>query len=343
MRLIASKKKKIIFGVVLLVVLLLIGALAFGLFGEKDKNNDDKEVHYSQLTGEEVEAEVAQRPILGVMLENSDEARPQTGLDSAGIVFEGVTEGGITRYLALYQEDMPEIVGPVRSLRTHFLDWVLGFDASVAHVGGSAEALELAEQRKAKSLSQFNHPDPYYRDDKRESPHNMYARVEDLRELQKELSHDRSEFEEIPRKAETTAGDSQEPQTSQQSTQQKQAQSVTVDFSAPLYKAEFRYDQATNSYTRYLAGEPHVDTITNQPIKVKNVIVIKTDRQETGVDATGAGEALIFMDGNVQEVRWQKSSYQNRLKLIDSNNNQVPLNRGDSWFAVVAKDRAVTY
>jgi hypothetical protein len=319
-----NNKRKTITAVVAVFLLLLLGW--FILTRQKDLPIEGPTPTYSQLTGLEVDAEVAEQPILGVMIENSIPARPQIGLDAAGIVFESLTEGGITRFLALYQEDVPEIVGPVRSLRPHFLDWAMGFDASIAHVGGSAQALQLAERRDSKSLNQFHHSKPYYRDNSRVAPHNMYAKVEDLRQLQQELDHSKSQFVEIPRSNDSP---SQDPQASK----------VTINFSGPDYLVEFRYDAASNSYTRHLAGKPHIDQATKQPITVKNVIVIKTD----GLRTIGSGEALIFKDGNVQQVRWQKTTYENRLQIIDDQGNEVPLNRGQSWFAAIPKEQSVTY
>lgn len=332
-----TKKRKIIIGAAVAVLALAGGAFALGLFDKKEiaKKETPHQKYYSQLTGEETTSDIAARPILGIMIENSEEARPQTGLDSAGIVFEAVTEGGITRYLLLYQKDIPEIVGPVRSIRPHFVDWLMGFDSSIAHVGGSEEALALSDSRKAKSLSQFKYDAPYFRDNNRAAPHNMYARTKDLRALQAELQHKTSKFEEIPRKADSPGG---EPNTTTPA-----APKVTIDFSSPAFAAEFRYDSATNSYLRFLAGEPHIDSATNKQISVKNLVVLLGNRQENGINALGEGEALVFMDGKVQKAKWQNPSYTNRLRILDKDNKQIPLNRGDSWFAAVATDRPITY
>lgn len=323
-----SRKRRIIIGV-LAVVLVLAGALYFVLFGN---NNDQVQSQpRSQLTGVDVGPEVAERPILGVIIENTEPARPQTGLNNAGIVFEAVTEGGITRYLALYQEDQPEIVGPVRSLRVDTLDWAMGFDASIAHIGGRPEALELDDEREAKSLNQFDYSEPYYRDDERAAPHNVYARTDDLRELQNELGHEKSSFDEIPRSDDNP---SQEPQ----------ADTITIDFSNPQFEVEFRYDGSTNTYVRYLAGSPHVSDDADGPIAVKNLVVITLPADRTtDSGALGNGEALVFKDGDVITARWEKPDYQERIKIVDDENNEIPLNRGKTWIAVLPSDRSVDY
>lgn len=323
------KRRKKLTIALLLIIGLLLGAYAFGFFDKKvEREQEKKTVYHSQLTGNEVEKDLADRPILGVMIENSSEARPQTGLDSAGIVFETVAEGGITRYLALFQEDMPAEVGPVRSIRAYFLDWAMGFDASIAHVGGSADALAAVDERNANSLNQFRYPEPYHRVSSRAAPHNMYASTEGLRELQKDRRHKKADFKEIPRSNDSPSA---EPT----------ATNIAINFSSANFQAEFRYDKATNSYTRYLAGKPHIDAETNQPITVKNVIVIKMPSAQ--INAEGEGEALVFKDGSVQTVSWELDDYKNRIKLIDSNDNEVSLNRGDSWFAVLPGGRTVTY
>lgn len=321
-----SKRNLKVFAAVIITV--IAAAVAFFYFVADD--NVQTPAAHSQLTGIEVEPEVAERPVLGVIIENTPAARPQTGLVDAGITFEVVTEGGITRTLALYQEDMPEAVGPIRSLRPYFLDWVMGFDASFAHVGGSPEALELAEERDAKSLNQFKFDGPYYRTEDRRAPHNMYANTQDLRELQEELGHDTSRFVEIPR---SDGNPSENPQ----------APDITIEYSGPEYEVEFRYQPAENSYVRYLAGEPHIDAVTNEPVTVSNLTVIKLPSDSSEVEAIGSGEALVFKDGRAIQAEWQKNDSDERIQIVDEGGSQVPLNRGKSWFAVLPEDRSVTY
>lgn len=284
------------------------------------------EKFYSQLTGNEVSKEESERPILGIMIENSEEARPQTGLDDAGIVFETVTEAGITRYLAMYQEKMPEEVGPVRSVRPYFVDWLMGFDASVAHVGGSEPALEMIEQRSAKSMNEFYNENAYYRSTEREAPHNVYARTKDLVALQKELKHKTSTVKDVPRSEGAPNA-------------QPTATTITIDYSELIFQVRFVYDPATNTYARNLNGQPHIDKATSKPITVKNLIVIKMTGE---IYAIGSGEALLYKNGNVQNIRWRQKDFNSRIELIDEQDNQVTLNRGDSWFAVIPGSGSVT-
>lgn len=312
---------------VAIISLLLIGLIGVG--GYFYLRQETKPV--SQLTGEVVSGDEAKRPILGVVIENTPEARPQTGLNNAGIVFEAVTEGGITRYLALYQENQPKIVGPIRSLRVDTLDWAMGFDASFAHVGGRPEALDAAKERGAKTLSQFIYDAPYYRDDSRYAPHNMYAKTKGLRTLQKEQGYGQSTFGDIPRSDDEPA-------------ESPKASTVTIDYSGPDYLVEFRYSKDTNQYERYLADEPHTSSDASSPIAVKNLVVISLPAERTTDNGSlGEGKATVFKDGRAIEARWKKQNPSDRLKITDSDGKEIPLNRGKTWIAALQDDRNVEY
>ncbi len=286
------------------------------------------------LTGVKVKPKAAQQPVTGVMIENSPAARPQTGLDAADIVFEAVVEGGITRFMALYQSKAPGRIGPVRSLRPYFLDWVMGFDAPIAHVGGSAEALQLADRRSAKDLDQFAHNGPYYRNGSRPAPHNMYSSVQDLRDLQKRLGYTKSEFASIPHNDGEPA-------------QQPDATRITINYSSSQYQAQFRYQKGSNRYQRYMAGAPHVDTATGNPITVKNIVLIRMPTTKQGryavMETIGSGNAQVFKNGTVTRGTWRQESYDDRIKIMDGGGDQVPLNRGDSWFAILPSGQSVNY
>ncbi|MDE8721632.1 DUF3048 domain-containing protein, partial [Alistipes putredinis] len=85
----------------------------------KEKREADKNIY--PLTGLEADGNVQQRP-LAVVVNNHPKARPQSGLSKADIVIEALSEGPITRFLAIYQSEMPEAAGPVRSAREYFID-----------------------------------------------------------------------------------------------------------------------------------------------------------------------------------------------------------------------------
>lgn len=322
-----SKKKKLIAAGLLIAI---TGAVSWYLLNRTTIIDDPTpEVFYSKLTGQRVSKEQSERPILGVMIENSEEARPQTGLEKAGIVFETTTEAGITRYLALYQDELPKEVGPVRSLRVAFLDWAMGFDAAFAHVGGSPDALSTADSRGAKSLNQFFNDGPYHRVNDRAAPHNMYATIADLFDLMQEKGFTSSNVQGFDRNSDDTAT---EPDT----------KTIDIAFSSPLFNVQYLYDAETNSYNRRLAGQPH-KTADGEQITTKNVVVLLNSGQTKGV---GKGQALVFKNGRVIKGLWEQKDFSSRIELYETVEDQrqnIPLNRGNIWFASVPASGSVDY
>ena len=107
----------------------------------------------SPLSGELIEPALADRAIRSIIVENHPDARPQSGLSDAGVVYEALAEGGITRFQTFFLDKQPKAIGPVRSLRTYFIDWGLEFNSPVAHAGGSADALALVKPLGMKDLN----------------------------------------------------------------------------------------------------------------------------------------------------------------------------------------------
>jgi hypothetical protein len=296
----------------------------------------------SPLTGLEVSTADAERPIRAVVIENSPAARPQSGLSEAGVVYEALAEGGITRFLAFYLDTKPAVIGPVRSLRTYFVSWALEYDSPVAHVGGNADALDLVKPLGLKSITQFSHAGSYYRTKDRSSPHNMYTSTVLLDQLLAKLGYDKpATFAPFSRKddAPPAGGAAAKPK-------------VNITYSYRGFDVEYRYDAATNDYHRFLAGAPHIDRETGAVIRAKNVVVLFTTtsfgttrigEQTVIMGTTGSGRAIIFRDGGAVEGTWQKPTHRDRTKLLDTAGAELALNRGTTWFAVVPPDRRVTY
>lgn len=343
-----SKKQKIITVAIILVVLAGLGGGAYALFKkptpkpapvvvEQKKEEAPKETPiYSPLTGIAVTKEQSELPVTAIMIENSPDARPQSGLNQAGVVFEAIAEGGITRFLTLWQEAQPDYVGPVRSVRPYYVDWLEGFDAAVAHVGGSPEALQKIKTDGAKDLDQFYNPGPYHRVSNRYAPHNMYTSLAGLIDLQKSKGWTSSKFTGFPRKAEKPSD-------------APTARTIDITISGPLYNVHYDYDLASNSYKRSEGGKPHVDERSKAQISPKVVIAIvlpysiQGDGVHSNYGTIGSGKAYIFQDGNSVEGTWEKSSSKNQIVFKDAAGNPLQLNPGQTWITATSIASNVVY
>ena len=296
----------------------------------KPKAQPKPVVYYSPLTGLPVASKAATtQAVTAIMIENSPDARPQSGLKQAGVVFEAIAEGGITRFLTLHQQDKPQLIGPVRSLRMYYVDWLAPFNASVAHVGGSYAALKEIRTSKYRDIDQFFNGSYYWRAADRYAPHNVYTSFAKLDALNKAKGYTSSTFTGFARTDE-------KPSTKPSATR------VTINFNnyASLYNTSYTYDKKSNSYLRYLAGQPHLDREKGQ-INPKVVIALKVDETtvlEDGyresINAIGSGSAIIFQNGTATQAIWHKASRGKQLTFTSAG-KEIPLVRGQTWIAAV--------
>jgi hypothetical protein len=286
-------------------------------------------VFYSPLTGVKVADQAAtKQAVTAIMIENSPDARPQSGIKDAGVVYEAIAEGGITRFLTLHQEDKPQLIGPVRSVRMYYVDWLAPYQASVAHVGGSAAALAEVRNGNYRDIDQFFNAGSYWRASDRYAPHNVYTSFEKLDALNQSKGYTESSFTSFPRidgKAAATPN----------------ATSITMNFSSALYNTQYTYDAASNTYLRSIAGGPSEDRekgrITPSVVVAMKVDMtrILEDGYRESIQTSGSGTAYVFQNGIVTEVTWRKNDRNSPLELIDARGAPIPLVRGQTWIGAI--------
>jgi hypothetical protein len=122
-------------------------------------------------------------PVLGVKIDNAAVARPQTGLAQADLVYIEPVEGGLSRLLAVYQSQVPAVVGPVRSTRASDLEVLANFGRpALAFSGAASQVGALVAHAPVLDVSALARPGDYYRDWRRPMPHNLYGEAKALRQ-----------------------------------------------------------------------------------------------------------------------------------------------------------------
>jgi hypothetical protein len=295
----------------------------------KPKPKPKPTIYYSPLTGRQVESEATtKQAVTAIMLENSPDARPQSGLKDAGVVYEAIAEGGITRFLAVYQEAKPQLIGPVRSVRLYYVDWAAPYNASIAHVGGSKFALDEVRNGNYRDIDQFFNGNYYWRATDRYAPHNVYTSFEKLDALNKSKGYTESSFTGFAR-------------ANGKASAKPDATSVTINISSGLYNTSYTYDAKTNTYPRSVGGAPHMDREKGQispdvviAMKV-NMTLVMEDGYRESITTDGSGEAVIFQNGTAQTVTWQKPNRGGQIQFIGADGKEVKLNRGQTWISAV--------
>lgn len=345
-------KKYIVGGLVGVFVLLGLTALKLYVFDDakvafvehKDKKEDTKELA-TTLSGQKVEIEnISERPF-AVVVENHPDARPQSGLSKAEIVYETVAEGGITRFLGIFQQPV-EKIGPVRSARQYFTEIADGFGAVFTHVGGSPEALGNITAGKFPhllDLNEFYHGDFFERIKSRQAPHNAYTSTEKIRNyfLSKSESSKSVDYSMpqglvfVDEKDLNNLSSSDDADTADGD--------IKIDFSKPSFFVEFKYDALVKNYKRFIAGQADIDALNQLQISPTTVIVQKTDIAPVAGDkdgrmkirTTGEGSATIYSAGRKIEAKWKREDG-GKFSYESLDGSEIKILPGQIWVGIVA-------
>ncbi len=329
---------------VLLIVLLTTIFYRYGNNSGLEENNTVRdssifkikvpEKKLAKISSEEVSKNVDRHP-LAVMVENHSDARPQSGLTSASVVFEAITEGGITRFMALYSPHDAKEIGPVRSARSFFVDWAEGFNAYYAHAGGAPDALMKISRD---GLMDLPHTNGYFERKSYQqvaSEHTLYTSTKNLYDLAK-----KNGFSEV---ASYTPWKFQDGLPLADRGNQI---SVSVNY-GDSYQVEWKYNREKNIYERNLAGTKHIDRNNNEQIVSNNIVIITVKRspiQLPGAKATfefttlGSGKAVVINNGKKQEGEWKKSDSKSQLIISNLDGVEYKLNSGKTWVEVIPPD-----
>ncbi len=347
-----SKKQKIIFAGLAsgLLIASIAGALiAIGKSGKAEPIEDftpvieeisevqevDSRVP-SPLTGKLVRPELAKRRVTAVMIENSTDARPQSGLQEAGMVFEAIAEGGITRFMAVYQEDKPDNIGPIRSARPYYVEWARGLDAAYVHSGGSAQALSLIPSLGVKDLDHGNFGSALAdRVSFRYAPHNVYTSMDKIDSVASSSGFKSSDFVGFKRPNNDRIAESNSKENSQS------AKTVNFNFSGHTYNTEYKFDSKTKLYNRSMAGAAHKDKDSGKQIAPRVLIGLETSYSihSNGVHSiyktVGSGSAKVFQNGELINATWRKNSATASLEILGSDGKALTLEAGQTWVSVI--------
>jgi len=348
-----SKKRNRVIVIIYIIVIILV-ALAVGFYFLIFKNDtsvlnlninktEEKPALYaSLLDGTMVNSEDANRHPLGVMVENHVDARPQSGLSQTSIVYEAIAEGGITRFLAVFGPKGAETVGPVRSARTYYVDWIRELNGYYAHVGGNYDALQLIKSVGILDLDQFSNPSAYWRDRSRKvaSEHTMYT--------------DTSKLYGVASDKKYTTANTFVPYTFKTEPEADKIvptyQTISVNFGNANYNVVYNYNQSSNSYLRSLAGKPHIDALNNHQLAAKNIVIQAVNWRPTVtainehgyiIDTVGSGTATVFQDGNKIEATWKKDNENSRTRFYDKKTGaEIQFNPGQTWIEIIPPDQS---
>ncbi|MDQ3854766.1 MAG: DUF3048 domain-containing protein [Chloroflexota bacterium] len=278
--------------------------------------------------------EKAPRRPLMIMVENHPDARPQTGLDKADIVYEAPAEYGIPRFLAIYITRDAKVVGPVRSTRTYYVAWAKEYDGLYLHAGGSPMGLSWIRQLKLDSIDALRYSsNAYWRDTSRVAPHNLYTNTTQLRKTiakDKNLQHHKGSWGGIHRSNKPTVGTAEGTE-------------VKITYNN-AYNVTYFYDAKSGVYKREMLDEPHKDRETKRQYTASAVVVQSISMWLIKGDEKGRIEAqvqadkkpvLVFQNGRVIKGYWSKDKRDTPTEYTTRDGKPILFKRGPIWIQMV--------
>lgn len=283
------------------------------------------------LGGEMIEkSSLYPRPV-AVMLDNHPAARPQAGWEQAEVVYEVLAEGNITRYLALFIHGAEQLVGPVRSSRTYFLDISMEYNAIYLHAGGSPGAWNDIARLRIPSFNAMNLGAPlYWREKHRKEPHNIYTALDKIQALAEARGYNKVEGTKVHRFNEED-----------KIIEGENADRVLIAY-PQKYSIYYEFSQDEGVYLRYIADKPHTDeNNSDYQVRAKNIIIQKAVHKvvdsegRRDIELVGSGEGIYITNGHCVPVTWKKADRQAPTHFYSEEGDEIKLNPGKTWVQII--------
>lgn len=285
------------------------------------------------------EADSVTRRPLSVKIENSPQARPQTGLSRADVVYETIAEGGITRFNCIFHSDVPDVIGPVRSARLSDLWIVPQYDALFFFSGASTGVNSAIRKAGLPNLSEdAGVTKPYSRSTRKAAPHNLFldgtqmystAQSRDMRVTSK-------------------------PVPLQYMKRAKPATETISEVVIPFSQANISrwvYDAKTKTYARFNNGRPHLDEGSSEQIDAENVVVMWVEytsarRDKVGsntwnINLGGKGRVSVFHGGQRYDGTWHADK-KSPPRFKNASGDTIRLVPGRTWFHAIPLNVDIT-
>lgn len=277
------------------------------------------------LTGLPVKKGKAEKkhPVLVVKIDNTSAAAPQQGLGDADLVVEELVEGGTTRLAAFFYSSLPEVVGPVRSMRASDIGIVSPVDATVVTSGAAPETIARINGAKVPYLEEG--AAGFYREGSRRAPYNLMARPADVAESISQKAARPEDYFTFGEAADLPRG--------------RKARTLAAGFGRHTTTWSFANGSYTNTAT--FAGQG--DEFVADSVLVLRVPVVDAGYKDPAGNFvpetrfSGSGEAMLFHDGRMVRGRWAKDGLDTPVRL-KAKGQDVAVPAGRTWVELVPAD-----
>lgn len=317
----------------------------------------------SAMTNEWIPQEAASARPIAVMFPTDKGSQPQYGIGSAGVLYECMEEGEMSRQMGVIEQwQNLDQIGNIRSGRDYYVYWAMEWDAFFIHWGGPFYLVDVVNRKDVNNLSAATvgvssnsapavGSEAFYRSDpKHPTIHNGYTNGEKLTSTIASLGYETEHRQEYYKPEHFTFAKASEPNTLENAPGVFDATKIDLSKIFTTTKSSLEYDAENGVYKKFLYGNSQIDQLTGDQLTFSNVIVQSTYwdyRQDnkylmfTVEDTTSDG--YYFTQGKGIHVTWKKTSDYEPTKYYDDDGNEIVLNTGKTYIAIAQNGRPVIY
>ena len=294
---------------------------------------EEKEFKLDIVTGLKIPLE-EEKIYYSVIIDNISYARPQYGLSLAPLVYELPAEGGITRFLAIFDSTEMERIGPVRSARPYFIDKASEHGLLLVHCGGSPDALSIIANTKYPDMDELRNGSYFFRDKTRSAPYNLFVTPENIVKYAGVRNYSLDSI--------NTGFDFVESISEDESSDGLSWKCVYTS----TYNVLWEYSAETNRYTRYIRDQVHMDELTQEPITAANVVIqyisykVLDSAGRLQLSSKNEGSGAVLTSGHVIECKWEMTD-NGTIEYFDMEGNKVKFTPGNTWIQTLMESEDV--
>ncbi len=294
----------------------------------------------SRLTGMWIPEELYDVRPVAFMMGNTKSAAPQSGISSAGVVYEIPVEGGITRLMSIIEDYRSlDKIGSSRSCRYYFVHYAMEYNAMYAHFGQSKYAKDLLAKSEVNNINGISDGGScYYRTSDRKAPHNAYADGEKVFSFAEKKGYATKYDENY--EGHFLFASEEEPE--------YLVSGSIATYVKPGYAVDnpwFEYNMEDGEYYRFQYGDKHIDKETNEQLHCKNIIIqyvgisYMDDNYSLKINTTAGGDGIFITNGKAVNITWSKASDFAVTHYYDETGAEIKLNPGTTWVLLVDKKK----
>ena len=284
------------------------------------------------LSGRPIDDETSRRAAVSIKVDNSPSGRPQAGLEKADIVFEEKVEGGVTRFIAIYQSQESELVGPIRSLRTTDRPVVSAFRGVFAFSDGVAFTLNRLKGAPVVAVTERDDAAAFVNPKGRRRPFATFAATARLRREAGDDAQPPAAAFPFLAEGEAFAPAGAVP-----------ASKASINYGGST-SGSFEWDAATGTWLRSSNNRPHL-LVDGERLAFSNVVIQKVGYRKVGYNdsskhpveeavVVGEGEAIVLSGGKQVKGRWSKASPEAMTTFTDATGAPIKLVVGPTMIAL---------